>query len=339
MDNCGSWTNISAGLPTGSANITSITTDINNSSDVWVTMSGYSAGNKVFYSSTAGASWTNISGSLPNLPANIIIYDDTETGGDNAVYVGTDVGVFYRDANLSDWVPFMNGLPNVPIRDLEVHVSASKLRAGTFGRGLWESNLYSSCPSGWTLTNANMPGETISGADAPGYRVYRASSTISSSRFIDGGIGTDVYYSAGNYVDLTDGFEVIAGSAFLADNDGCASGIPFAPAGTYEGPMEGAETTFVPDDLVSADRYVRVYPNPFDQLTNIEFKLVKSADVKIYITDMLGRKVKDLLNVKNHNAGTFNISFQADGLTEGIYFCNYELNGETETTKLIHSRN
>jgi len=54
---------------------------------------------------------------------------------------------------------------------------------------------------------------------------------------------------------------------------------------------------------------------------------------------MMGRKVKDLLVEKNHAAGTFNISFTADRLTEGIYFCNYELNGETETIKLIHSRN
>ncbi len=339
MDNWGSWTNITGTLPTGGGrNITSITTDINNSGEVWVTLAGYTAGSKVFFSPDAGVTWNNISGSLPNLPANVVIYDDTESGGDNAVYVGTDVGVFYRDVNLTDWVPFMNGLPNVPIRDLEVHVSSSKLRAGTFGRGLWESNLYSSCPTGWTLTNANMPGETISGADAPGYRVYRASSTIHSSRFIDGGVGTDVYYSAGNYVEMTTGFEVIAGSEFLADNEGCASGIPFAPAGIYEGPMEGAETTFVPDDLISADRYVRVYPNPFSSLTNVEFKLVETGDLRIYITDMLGRMVRILADEDQHDPGTYNISFRPDELSEGVYFCNYELNGETETIKLIHSR-
>lgn len=136
------WTEITAGLPVGSANITMIATDVTNSNDVWVTFSGFSNGNKVFYSSNGGSTWQNWSGSLPNAPANCIVYDDTEAGGDNAVYVGMDVGVFYRDATMTDWLPFFDGLPNMPVFDLEVHVPAGKLRAGTYGRGLWETALF-----------------------------------------------------------------------------------------------------------------------------------------------------------------------------------------------------
>jgi photosystem II stability/assembly factor-like uncharacterized protein len=141
-DSGSNWTEITAGLPVGSANITRITTDVTNSNDVWATFSGFVAGEKVYRSTNAGTTWTNWSGSLPNVPANCIVYDDTEPGGDDAVYVGMDVGVFYRDNTMPDWVPYFAGLPNMPVFDLEVHVASGRLRAGTYGRGLWETPLY-----------------------------------------------------------------------------------------------------------------------------------------------------------------------------------------------------
>ena len=57
-------------------------------------------------------------------------------------YIGTDIGVFYRDNILGDWIPFSNGLPVVEVTDLEIQVSSGKLRAGTYGRGMWETALY-----------------------------------------------------------------------------------------------------------------------------------------------------------------------------------------------------
>src|SRR5690606_21026349 len=56
--------------------------------------------------------------------------------------VGTDVGVYYTDSSMNDWVQYMDGLPNVIINELEIHRSSGKLRAATYGRGVWESDLY-----------------------------------------------------------------------------------------------------------------------------------------------------------------------------------------------------
>ena len=36
----------------------------------------------------------------------------------------------------------MDGLPNVVVRDLDVMPGIQKIRAGTFGRGVWESDLF-----------------------------------------------------------------------------------------------------------------------------------------------------------------------------------------------------
>ncbi len=111
-----------------------------NSNNLYITCSGYSAGNKVMHSIDGGITWTNISGTLPNVPATCVILDKNTPG---ALYLGTDVGVFYRDSTMTDWQLYNNGLPNVIVNELEIQYSSGKLRAATFGRGVWESDLFS----------------------------------------------------------------------------------------------------------------------------------------------------------------------------------------------------
>ena len=135
-----SWSTITTGLPTGSAQITRVAVDNTDANNIFVTFSGYSATNKVFTSVDGGASWVNISAGLPNLPVNCVIYTNNSN---DAIYVGTDVGVFYRDGSMTSWTPFMTGLPNVVVNDFEIFYPTNKLRAGTYGRGVWESDLFS----------------------------------------------------------------------------------------------------------------------------------------------------------------------------------------------------
>ncbi len=131
------WTDISDGIP--SLYITYIAVSESDPNKVWVTLSGYSDGNKVYYSPNGGQSWLNYSEGLPNAPANCIIY---EKSSNNALYAGTDIGVYYRDRSMSQWVDYSDNLPNVIVNDLAIHYGAGKLRAGTYGRGLWETDLY-----------------------------------------------------------------------------------------------------------------------------------------------------------------------------------------------------
>jgi PKD repeat protein len=43
---------------------------------------------------------------------------------------------------MNQWVSYMDGLPNVIVNELEIHYPTNKILAGTYGRGLWESDLY-----------------------------------------------------------------------------------------------------------------------------------------------------------------------------------------------------
>ena len=121
--------------------ISYIAVDPNNPQKIYVTTSGYSAGSKVFVSTNSGTTWTNISHNLPNVPANCIaLHPGSSNGG---LYVGTDIGVFYYDTSINTYVMYSSMLPNVIVTELEVQVATNKIRAATYGRGLWECDLYS----------------------------------------------------------------------------------------------------------------------------------------------------------------------------------------------------
>jgi len=214
-----SWTNISSGLPY--INITYIAVNPDNSNDVFVTIAGYTSGEKVYRSTNAGTSWTNISGSLPNVPTLCIAYQDCNGSPDDALYVGTDIGVFYRNNTMTDWIPYRNGLPTVPVRDLEINYTSGYIRAATYGRGIWESQLFGACSSAYTLTPASDP----SNPNYTGFQYYESSGTITSTRIVTGGIGTDVTYKADNYVKLLQGFHAREGNNFKATLGPCEGSV------------------------------------------------------------------------------------------------------------------
>lgn len=137
-DGGNTWADKTSGLLISSAVITAIAVSNTDSNKVWVTLSGYASGNKVFFSDNAGDTWTNYSTGLPNLPVNCIVYQNNTNDG---VYVGTDVGVYFRSNTLSAWQPYFTGMPNVVVDELEIQYSAGKIKAATYGRGLWESDL------------------------------------------------------------------------------------------------------------------------------------------------------------------------------------------------------
>jgi PKD repeat protein len=131
------WDNVSIGLP--GAAITSILVHPFDAQLVWVTFSGFSEGEKVYQTLDGGDSWMNVSDNLPNIPVNCIALDSSN---DDGLYVGTDGGIFYTDNDLAHWEPFNEGLPNVIVNEIEVHSSSESVYAATFGRGIWQSPLW-----------------------------------------------------------------------------------------------------------------------------------------------------------------------------------------------------
>jgi uncharacterized repeat protein (TIGR01451 family) len=142
IDGGASFTDITGTLPTNLAQLTNLTISNTDANKVWVTFSGYATGQKVFKTTNSGSVWINISTGLPNIPMNTIVYVNNSTN--EGIYLGADIGVYYMD-NVTSWTPFFTGLPNSHVNDLEIYYPTQKIRAATYGRGLWESDLFIVC--------------------------------------------------------------------------------------------------------------------------------------------------------------------------------------------------
>ena len=142
-----SWTALT--LPESNFGGRDLTIDANDPNKIWVI--GYQS---VFSSIDGGLNWTNIKGTLPNIGFNCIINDKTNAD----LYLGTYNGVFVRPNGSSDWTLFSDNLPKVNIQELEIsYTDGNILRAATYGRGLWETPVYTPCSVPVATLTANGP--------------------------------------------------------------------------------------------------------------------------------------------------------------------------------------
>ena len=62
-----------------------------------------------------------------------------------------------------------------------------------------------------------------------------------------------------------------------------------------------------------------VYPNPFNSTTTLSVSLPVSSDLKLSVYNIVGQEVTVLTN-GNYSEGYHQFTFNADGLSSGIYF-------------------
>ena len=118
-----------------SSNITSIDINVNNNNMIYITCSGING--VVSRSINGGLSFVNFAQGLPQIGRNVIKHQSNHPL--NPVYLGTSLGVYYRDDSLSSWIPYDTNLPNVTVTDLEINTLDGKIIASTYGRGVWQS--------------------------------------------------------------------------------------------------------------------------------------------------------------------------------------------------------
>lgn len=128
-----SWTRADLGsppLPSGRI-CESIAIDPNNTSRVYVTLSGFNSDN-VWRTDDFGVHWTNISNGLPAMPVHSIVVSPSNS---NSLYIGTHLGVFATAGGGGTWSPTNDGPANVATDQL--FWVGAKLVAATHGRGMF----------------------------------------------------------------------------------------------------------------------------------------------------------------------------------------------------------
>jgi hypothetical protein len=120
---------------TSGVNIKSICVHSSDSNIIYITTSG--TGGQALKSTNGGTSFASFSTGLPSIGKNVIVHQGRHSL--NPLYIGTSLGVYYRDDSMTQWSPFDTNLPNVSVSDLEVNLEDAKITAATYGRGIWQS--------------------------------------------------------------------------------------------------------------------------------------------------------------------------------------------------------
>jgi len=97
------------------------------------------------------------------------------------------------------------------------------------------------------------------------------------------------------------------------------------PVGVDEG-----EKVNLPKEFV----LLQNYPNPFNPTTSIKYSLPEQEFVSLKIFDILGNEVATLVN-ESKPAGNYEVQFDANNLSSGVYFYQLRAGNFTETKKLI----
>lgn len=119
-----------------------------------------------------------------------------------------------------------------------------------------------------------------------------------------------------------------------AGNDGTLNGWSLQI--TLDSPTDvGEEDNLTLDDFALYQNY----PNPFNPTTSIQYQVspkgtgsISQVSLKIY--DLLGREVATLVN-EEKSAGIYQVTFNASGLTSGIYFYRLQSGSFIETKKML----
>lgn len=118
-----------------------ILVDPRDANVLWTTYRTYSGVKVAKRHITNDTAWIEVNAGIPDIPVNCIAFDHHN----QTFYIGTDLGVYYREYNDNTWKYFNNNtMPNVEVIDLGINNTTHTIWAATYGRGMWSSPTHKS---------------------------------------------------------------------------------------------------------------------------------------------------------------------------------------------------
>lgn len=96
------------------------------------------------------------------------------------------------------------------------------------------------------------------------------------------------------------------------------------------------KTTSLAEDILVPieNKLFENYPNPFNPTTQIKYSVRENGLVTLKVYDVIGKEVAALVN-EEKQAGTYDVTFNADNLASGIYFYTISVKDFHQTKKMI----
>ena len=169
-----SWKKINykkiSGLPE-TAFVNDIKADLYDKNTVYAVFDNHKYGDYnpyIYKSKNKGFTWQKLTN---NLPENTILWrlvQDHENK--NLLFLGTEFGVYFTNNGGDEWMKLKGGLPNISVRDIAIQKNENDLVLGTFGRGIYVLDDYSSLR---TFNTKAMNSELFTPRDGYWYKQKR----------------------------------------------------------------------------------------------------------------------------------------------------------------------
>lgn len=265
----------------------------------------------VYRSSDEGLTWTKVS---PNVSGYTMTID--RLGG---IFVGGRSGIIRSQDGGASWNSIYGGATDV------VHITGTA--GGIFLAATASGVILRSTDGGntWQELPGAIAAELRSIYVDPAGDLY-----LSSSRGIfrsaDGGYG---------WSPMNDGLQNLNVVALTRDNEG------YLYAGTQGNGVSRTSSRIISsvrwstNEVPSRFILVQNYPNPFNPSTTISFAIPRDAAVRLEIFDVMGRKVRTLLDGRrplgHHSIAWNGRSDSGEDVSSGVYFYHFvalPLNGD-----------
>ncbi len=103
-----------------------------------------------------------------------------------------------------------------------------------------------------------------------------------------------------------------------------------------------ANTVTMPEETVAVEDEVapnefslsQNFPNPFNPSTTIQYSIEQAGMVALKVYNVVGQEVATLVNGRQE-AGSYTLTFNANGLSTGVYFYRLETGSSGSMKKLV----
>lgn len=338
-DNGARWEEASDGIIDDYLEIESFAINKNGA----IVASGYDPG--TFHSSTDnGASWTKVELDRVTTASTI------KAVGNSTFYVGTYWdGIYKSTDNGLTWESFNDGLPDgagvgsIFIADSTKLYAIMEDQANYYGIyskadtnawefksfqkltdiaitntelfGFFENDVFKSTDDGvnWAEFSEGIPAESSINS----ILVVEDNSAASTEHIILIATTEGIYKSNADTADFTLISDINANT--LVWNKPKSEVIVGSEQGVNYITIENG--TFVStekEDVIEGFSLAQNYPNPFNPTTVISYNIKQPQQVQLFVYDITGRKVTELVNTKQ-TEGKYSITFNASNLASGVY--------------------
>lgn len=296
-------------------------------------------GTYMVHKSTNGMqSWTSISPDLANghiQNLGTITTVDVSKSNPNVIYAGTDdANVWVTTNGGTNWTKINSGLPYRWVTRVTIHpdsanvcyVTLSGYKVDSTGAHIFRTTNYGST---WTSISSNLPNAPINDVliDPMDYKTLY--------------IGTDI---AVMYTTNLGGSWQVLGSAWptnvpvhdLTFHNPTRNLVAWThgrSAYKINIPVVGIQNQ---NEIVKEFKLSQNYPNPFNPETKILYSVPEGNDnfVSLTVYDITGKMVSQIINgIKK--AGDYEVTFNGNNLSSGVYFYKLTVGTLTSTKKMI----